>query len=443
LTDTQAAAPDTPVAAKPRGNSIVNLLKFGPDPLAFMTKLAQTSELGIVPVRTGNLTLRLITDPALIKRTLELDDPPALGRGRFTRVASWYGGEGIFVKTSGPEHARQRDTLGRPIWNDPQTPGIARRRAEATSAAWREGEPVDVWRAFRRLHFETDWEQLTGEQADEPVLRALETGDVWQPRLIQPGGTLLWRLPTGRGARKASALIDERVDALVAQRRRAPDATAVDQLSRLVRQAADDGVTTDEQLRATVKLQFPDPIHDFLVWIFWALARNPVADERWLEEIDRVLAGAPATLEDVARLPYVHRVLLETMRLYPPAFGIFREALQDLDIDGHAIPAGDVVVLSQWVMHRDPRLWDDPLRFDPDRWAEGVQRPPEGTYFPFSAGPHGCHGEQQALREATVVAATVSQRWRLQAESDREPGFALGIGLQPKRPLRLVPVARA
>ena len=240
--------------------------------------------------------------------------------------------------TSGPEHARQRDTLGRPIWNDPRTPGIAQRRAAATVAAWREGEPVDVWRAFRRLHFETDWEQLTGEQADEPVLRALETGDVWQPRLIQPGGTLLWRLPTGRGARKASALIDERVDALVAQRRRAPDPTAVDQLSRLVRQAAEDGVTTDEQLRATVKLQFPDPIHDFLTWIFWALARNPVVEERWLEEIDRVLAGAPATLEDVARLPYVHRVLLETMRLYPPAFGIFREALQDLDIGGPRDP---------------------------------------------------------------------------------------------------------
>ena len=254
-------------------------------------------------------------------------------------------------------------------------------------ADWREGDPVDVWRAFRRLHFETDWEHLTGEQADEPVLRALETGDVWQPRLIQPLGTLLWRLPTGRGARKASALIDERVDALVAQRRQPPDAAAVDQLSRLVRQAADDGVTTDEQLRATVKLQFPDPLHDFLVWIFWALARNPVAEERWLEEIDRVLAGAPATLEDVGRLPYVHRVLLETMRLYPPAFGIFREALQDLDIDGHAIPAGDDLVMSQWVTHRDPRLWDDPLRFDPDRWAEGAPRPPRASLLPVLVRP--------------------------------------------------------
>ena len=311
------------------------------------------------------------------------------------------------------------------------------------SAAWSEGEPVDVWHAFRRLHFATDWEQLTGEEADEPVLRALETGDVWQPKLIQPGGTALWKGPAGRGARKASALLDARVDALIQQRREAPDPAAVDQVSRLVRQAAEDGVTTDEQIRATVKLQFPDPIHDFLTWIFWALARNPAVEERWLQEIDEVLAGAPATAADTKRLPYVHRVLLETMRLYPPAFGIFREALQDLDIDGHLVPAGDYVVMSQWVTHRDPRLWEDPLRFDPERWAEGATRPEGMAYFPFSSGPHACHGSQQALIEATLMAATVSQRWRLKAETDKEPAMTLGIGLQPKKPLRLTPVARS
>jgi cytochrome P450 len=155
-----------------------------------------------------------------------------------------------------------------------------------------------------------------------------------------------------------------------------------------------------------------------------------------------VLAGAPPTLEDVKRLPYVHRVLLETMRVYPPAFGIFREALQDLDLDGHLVPAGDYLVMSQWVTHRDPRLWEDPLRFDPDRWVEGATRPEGFAYFPFSSGPHACHGSQQALREATIVAATISQRWRLRAESEKEPAMALGIGLQPKKGLRLIPAAR-
>jgi len=81
-------------------------------------------------------------------------------------------------------------------------------------------------------------------------------------------------------------------------------------------------------------------------------------------------------------------------------------------------------------------------RFDPERWAEGATRPDGFAYFPFSSGPHACHGSQQALLVATMIAATISQRWRLRAESEQEPAMALGIGLQPKKPLRLIPVAR-
>ena len=229
-----------------------------------------------------------------------------------------------------------------------------------------------MWRAFRRLHFETDWEHLTGEQADEAVLAALEAGDEWQPRLIQPGGTLMWRLPTGRGGRQASALLDERVDALVAQRRETPDAYQ-DQLARLVRQAAADGVTTDEQLRATVKLQFPTCCTTSSPGSSGRSRATRTAEERWLEEIDRELDGRAATLADVDRLPYVRRVLMETMRLYPPAFGVFREVLQELELGPHTLRPGEIVVLSQWVTHRDPRLWDEPLRFDPERWADGAR----------------------------------------------------------------------
>ena len=218
----------------------------------------------------------------------------------------------------------------------------------------------------------------------------------------------------------------------------------MDQLSRLVRQAAEDGVTTDEQIRATVKLQFPDPIHDFLTWIFWALARNPAVEERWLEEIDQVLAGAPATVDDVKRLP---------VRAPGPAGddAALSAGVRDLP-RGAAGPRhrrarssrpGDYLVMSQWVTHRDPRLWEDPLRFDPERWAEGATRPEGMAYFPFSSGPHACHGSQQALLEATLIAATISQRWRLRADTDKEPAMTLGIGLQPKKPLRLTPVARS
>ena len=257
------------------------------------------------------------------------------------------------------------------------------------SAAWREGEPVDVWRAFRRLHFETDWEQLTGEQADEAVLRALETGDVWQPKLIQPGGTAaVDGCPPGRGARKASALHRR-------ARRRARQAAArgagpggggpaLAPRPPGRRRRRHDRRADPRDRQAPVP--GPDPrLPD--VDLLGARPQPASSRSSWLEEIDQVLAGAPATVEDVRRLPYVHRVLLETMRLYPPAFGIFREALQDLDIDGHLVPAGDYVVMSQWVTHRDPRLWDDPLRFDPDRWAEGATRPRGHGLLPVLGRP--------------------------------------------------------
>jgi cytochrome P450 len=438
-----AAAAATPAGAPQarRRGSYLRLLRFGADPLAYATKLGHGNELGVVPFRIGNTTLHLVTEPGLIERMLELDGPPELGRGRFSRVGAWYR-EGIFVVTDGPEHDRQRDVIGRPIWDDPRTVELATAGAEALAAGWREGEPVDVWAAFRRLHYETDWQQLTGERADEAVLAALMTGDAWQPRLIQPFGTLLWRLPTGRSGRRASALLDARIDALVEERRRRPDEPWQDQLARLVRLAAEDGVTTDEQLRATVKMQFPDPLHNFVTWVFWALGRNPEVEERWLDELDRELGGRPATAADLERLPYAHRVLMETMRLYSPSFAIFREALRDLDLGGNPVSAGDIVVASQWVTHRDPRLWDDPLRFDPDRWADGAARPRDLAYFPFSAGPHGCHGRVQALREVGVVAATISARWRLRPVSEEEPRFALGVGLEPKGPLRMLPVRR-
>ena len=366
MTDTQSSAPGTPVAAKPRGNSVVNLLKFGPDPLEFMTKLAQTSELGIVAVRTGNQTLRLVTDPALIKRAIELDDPPTLGRGRFPRVTNWYGGEGIFVKTSGPEHARQRDTLGRPIWNDPQTPQIARRRADAMSAAWREGEPVDVWHAFRRLHFETDWEQLTGEQADEAgPARARD-----RRRLAAEAD------PAGRdgaveGARRSRRPQGQRAPRRA--RRRAGQAAA--------RGAGSGGGGPALAARAPGRRgrrdhRRADPRD--------RQAPVPGPDPR-LPDLDLLGARAqPAGRAAVAggdrhrswrapRRPWRTSSASRTCTAScwrrcgstrRPSGSSARRCRTSTSTGTWSRP-GDYLVMSQFVTHRDPRLWDDPLRFDP------------------------------------------------------------------------------
>jgi cytochrome P450 len=126
-----------------------------------------------------------------------------------------------------------------------------------------------------------------------------------------------------------------------------------------------------------------------------------------------VLGGRPATIDDLPELPYTRRVFSEVMRLYPPAYVIGRQAVEDYEARGSVIPAGATVFLSQYVMHRDPRYWFDAERFDPNRWTPEAQaRRAKFTYFPFGAGSRVCIGESFAWTEGLLVLATLAQHWQ-------------------------------
>lgn len=143
-----------------------------------------------------------------------------------------------------------------------------------------------------------------------------------------------------------------------------------------------------------------------LSWAWYLLSRHPEAEAGLSAELRAVLGGRIPTAADLPRLRYAERVVRESMRLYPPAYTIGREALHDCEIGGHRVTAGTIVLMSQWVMHRDPRYFDDPEAFDPDRWANGLaERLPRFAYFPF--------GGEFAMAEATLVLATVAQQFRL------------------------------
>jgi cytochrome P450 len=431
----EAAAPPPPAS----GNGVVELLRFGADPLAYLTRLGHRHELGLVPLRLGTVRGFLVTDPEGIHAVLERDDPALLGRGRFLATERWYGGGLFFV--GGAEYDRQANDLGRPIWTDPRTPEIARRHAERLCGRWRAGEPFEAFGAFRELFFAVDWEQLTGRDDDPKAVRLLVDGNRWLPKLLQPFGTLVWRLPNpGRRSRER---LDEILDGIIAECRAAPpDEAPTSAVAAMVQQAAADGVTSDADIRSTVRMQYADPLHVWLLWTFYALARNPAVEDAFHEELDRVLGGRPASGDDVGRLPVLRRILMESARLYPPVHGIFREVTADVCVLDAVVPKGHTLVLCQWVTHRDARLWDDPLRFDPERWADGAPKPRPYAYFPFSGGRLGCHGRDQAVKEAVVVTTTIGQRWKLRPVSDREPKPLPGWALEPKGGLRMVPEAR-
>jgi cytochrome P450 len=144
-----------------------------------------------------------------------------------------------------------------------------------------------------------------------------------------------------------------------------------------------------------------------------------------------VLAGRLPTVDDFPRLRYTERVITEVMRLYPPAWLVGRRALKDYQLGPYIVPAGSIVMVSQYVMHHDARYFPDPFRFDPDRWTpEARALRPQFSYFPFGGGPRRCIGEGFALMEAIMVLATLAPMWRLR----RVPGHR--IALQPLITLR-------
>ena len=147
-----------------------------------------------------------------------------------------------------------------------------------------------------------------------------------------------------------------------------------------------------------------------MAWTFYLLAENPAYAERVYEEADNAFEQGIESRDVMKRLSFTQLVLRESMRLYPPAYILGREAVRDTQIGGVAIPRGSTLLISQWVMHRHPRYFDDPLQFKPDRW-EGLSLP-RFVYFPFGAGPRVCIGAALATLECTLVLAMIARRFR-------------------------------
>jgi cytochrome P450 len=208
----------------------------------------------------------------------------------------------------------------------------------------------------------------------------------------------------------------------------------------------DAGGMSDKQLRDEAVTLFTaghETTANALVWTWYLLAQNPAAEAELHAEVDRVLGDRPATAADVERLEYARRVLAESMRLYPPAWVIAREAATEYEVGGYRVPAGSVLLMSQFLLHRDARFWPHPERFDPSRFTDEARAArPRYAYFPFGSGPRSCIGEGFAWSEATVLLATLARRWRLELLPGQRVRLHPTITLRPRDPLMMRVVAR-
>ena len=423
-----------------------HLLAFRRDPLGFVTRVAR--EYGdIAHGQLGRTHLYLLNHPDYVKDVL------VTSHRRFTGLAFEAGkrltGEGL-LSAQGEAHRRQRGLM-QPAFHRDRLPAYGATMV-AHARRWRDGQRDGAVMAIRpemmRLTLgvvgETMFGATDGTAADE-VRELIDTGMALFGPLTFFFARFVERLPLPPARRfvAARARLDARVSRMLCERR-ASGVDHGDLLSMLLlaQDAEGDGRgMADRQIRdevVTIFLAGHETTASALTWSWYLLAQHPEAERRLHAELDEVLGDRPPTPDDLPRLPFASGVFAEALRLYPPVAMIFRRALEDHPVGEYVIPKGGIVILSQYVMHRDPRFYPNPNAFDPGRWASEVRASrPRDCYFPFGGGPRVCIGEGFAVMEGVLVLATIAQRWRprLRAEPpvQRDPRR----GTRPSDELRL------
>jgi cytochrome P450 len=229
---------------------------------------------------------------------------------------------------------------------------------------------------------------------------------------------LTWPTPQGQRYKRAIQTMNEIAYSIIRQRRKSGEDKG-DLLSMLI-QARDEETgegMSDQQLRdevMTLLFAGHETSAKALTWTWTLLAQHPDVEARLHEELDKVLSGRVPTMADLPNLPYTHMILEESMRLYPPSWQVMRQAIQDDEMGGYHIPAHTIIFWSQYVVHRNPAIWDNPEQFDPLRFSpEAVKARHSYAYIPFSGGPRVCIGNNFALAEMQLILATIAQCYRL------------------------------
>jgi cytochrome P450 len=394
----------------------------GRNPLEFFEGLARTYG-DLAHVRLGGEHVFVVSDPRAIKDVLMTHNQnftKSRGLERTKRLL----GQGLLT-SEGAVHLRQR-RLMQPAFHRERVAKYAATMvdyADRTRRRWADGAALDMSQEMNRLTlsvvgktlFDTDVESQARD-VGEALTGVMES--FWT--MMLPFSNVIERLPLPhlRRSRQARARLDAIVYGLIRARRTTGEDRG-DLLSMLLL-AQDEEDTgrgmTDVQVRdeaMTIFLAGHETTANALMWTWYLLSQSPDVERALHAEIDRVLGRRLPTVADIASLPYVERVVTESMRLYPPAWIIGRRAIQPYAIGGYTLPARSILIMSPWIVHRDARYYADPARFDPDRWMPEFKASiPQFAYFPFGGGPRRCIGESFAWMELVLIVATVAQQWR-------------------------------
>jgi cytochrome P450 len=422
------------------------------DPLAFLLDgLMRYGD--VFRYRIGPLLFHQVAHPEHVKHVL-VDNQRNYPRSWYYGRVKVVTGEGL-VTTEGAAWRRLR-RMAQPAFHPQRIAalaGVITRATEAMCQCWwvhaESGEPLDVAAEFMQLTLQIAGQALLsidlGGEADRigpAVTASLEYADHrLSSFLALPPG-----LPTPRNLRFRRALrtLDTIIFDIIAKRRREPERNTGDLLAMLL--ATRDEETgeglTDRELRDQI-LTFIAAGHETtavaLTWTFYLLSQHPEADRRLRAEVAERLARRTPGVADLAGLAFTRNVIEESLRIYPPVYGVVRDAIADDEIGGFHIPAKSMIILSPYVTHHHPGIWPDPETFDPDRFTpERSAGRHRFAWYPFLGGPHQCIGQDFAMMETTLVVAMLAQSFRLRLAPGTQVKPKPMLSLRPKNGLPMI-----
>ena len=425
--------------------------KFLHDPLKLLIDISHTYG-DIAHFKFGSQNVYLLNNPDYIEDVLVTNYKKFI-KSRGLQVSKRLLGNGL-VTSEGEYHDRQRHLI-QPTFYPKRIKTYSDmmiKQANDMCNSWHDGAILDIHKEMTKLTLAIICKTVLGYDIDpehDEVGDALLTCMKYFNRLLMPFGELIEKiplLPINKGFQKAKKDLDSIVYSIIKEHRKkldkGDDKESHDDLLLTLLQAQDEeagiGRMTDEQLRdevMTIFLAGHETTANALTWTYYLLSENPLIETRLQEELYSIFGNSrtPIMVDDVPKLQYTEKLLTESMRLFPPAWALGRQAIDDYKVGGYSVPKGSIILMSQYVMHRDPRYFPEPDRFYPDRWTEEFRKQlPRFSYFPFGGGIRGCIGEPFAWLEGILLIATICRQWRLKHIPSHKVELKPLITLRPK-----------
>jgi cytochrome P450 len=432
------------------------LRKFMNDPIKTLMDIAHTYG-DICHFKFGRQHIYLLNNPDYIEGILIRDHKNFI-KSRGLQVSKRLLGDGL-ATSEGEYHDRQRRLI-QPAFHPNRIKGygdIMTSHAIRMHEKWKDGSTLDIHNEMMHVTLEIISKAVLGSdiKAEEgEVGVALQTCMEYFNRLQMPFGELIEKipiLPINKGYQSAKRKLDSIVYAMIKEHKdnESKGVYHKEDLLYTLLQAQDTeagiGRMTDLQLKdevMTIFLAGHETTSNALTWTFYLLSQHPTVDDRLYAELSSVLGDKDAnripTVEDIPKLEYTEKVFRESMRLYPPAWTLGRRVINDYKVDKYLIPAGSIILMSQYVMHHDSRYFSDPDVFYPDRWTKEARlHLPRFSYFPFGGGIRGCVGEPFAWMEGILLLATICRHWKMHHDRDHKVGLKPLITLRPKYGMRM------